>query len=164
MGRFAQPCIKEEVMLDLATVPTAQRGEAWVDGWNCVYADDVRSGDMVRADFDRTAVGTGGGLYLIEEWRDGEPVWRGCRRMVKGPDGIYIDQEGAGRWEQIELDQIGWKVVATVVSVNRPTHFQSGDGMGRHLNPREAQKQAAPQIRARRDEHLQAFFGTLIQK
>lgn len=151
-------------MRDLSIVPMVQEGTAWVDGWNCVYADDIRSGDLVRADFGRTTVGTGGGLYLIEEWQDGEPVWRGCRRMIKGPDGIYIDQEGTGRWEPIELNRIGWNVVATVVSVNRPTHIQSGVGMGRPLNPWEAPKQATPQIRARRDEHLQAFFGTVIQQ
>lgn len=108
----------------ITVVPVAQKGTAWVEGWNCVYADDVRPNDLVRADFDQTTVGTGGGLYLIEEWQDGEPVWRGCRRMVKVPNGLSIDHEGAGRWEQIELDRIGWKVVATVVSVYRPTHFQ----------------------------------------
>lgn len=108
----------------IVSVPTAQKGTAWVEGWNCVYADDVRAGDLVRADFDQTTVGTGGGLYLVEEWRDGEPVWRGCRRMVKVPDGISIDHEGNGRWELIELDRIGWKVVAIVMSVYRPKHYQ----------------------------------------
>ena len=112
-------------MHDLATsAPMAQRGTAWVDGWNCVYADDIQSGDLVRADFDRTTVGTGGGLYLVEEWCDGEPVWRGCRRMVNVPGGISIDQEGNGRWESIDLGRIGWKVVATVLTVYRPTHYQ----------------------------------------
>lgn len=149
---------------DLSTAPITRKGAAWVEGWNCVYADDVRPGDLVLADFDRTTVGTGGGLYLIEEWQDGEPVWRGCRRMVKGPDGIYIDQEGAGRWDLIELNRIGWNVVATVVSVNRPTHFQSGDGMGRPLNPWEAPKQAASLIRARRDKRVQSFLGAVIHQ
>lgn len=63
----------------LASVPTAQKGTAWVEGWNCLYADDVRVSDLVRADFDQTTERTGGDLYLVEEWRDGEPVWRGCR-------------------------------------------------------------------------------------
>jgi len=105
-------------------MPTAPMGTAWVEGWNCTYAEDIRSEDLVEADFESTKVHTGGGLYLVEEWRDGEPVWRGCRRMTMLPGGVSVDHEGNGKWVTLDLASVGWRVVATVVRVYKPTRYQ----------------------------------------
>lgn len=96
-------------------------GRAILDGGQCLCGDEIRAGDLVAADFNTTHVHTGGGLYLLES-ADG---WRGCRRMMRVPDGIAIDQDGRGDWVTVpSLDATTWRVVAAVETVYRPTRYQ----------------------------------------
>lgn len=100
---------------------TEPTGRAMVDGSECLCGDDIKAGDLVAADFDRKHVHTGGGLYLLQS-ADG---WRGCRRMMRVPDGIAIDQDGRGDWVTVpSMDATVWRVVGTVETVYRPTRYQ----------------------------------------
>ena len=98
-----------------------QSGRALLGGDQCLFGDEIKAGDLVEANFDATHVHTGGGLYLLQS-ADG---WRGCRRMMRVPDGIAIDKDGRGNWTTLpSLEAKDWKVVATVETVYRPTHYQ----------------------------------------
>ena len=99
----------------------APAGRAILNGAQCLCGDEIRASDLVAANFDTTHVHTGGGLYLLQS-ADG---WRGCRRMMRVPDGIAIDQDGHGDWVTVpNLDTTGWQVVAAVETVYRPTRYQ----------------------------------------
>ena len=63
-------------------------GQSLVDGALCRYGDAVRPGDLVKANFDRRDVGTGGGLYLVQQTANSKVIWSGCRRMTRVPDGV----------------------------------------------------------------------------
>jgi len=96
-------------------------GRSMLDGVQCLCGDAIKADDLVVANFDNKHVHTGGGLYLVHT-TDG---WRGCRRMMRVPDGIAIDQDGHGDWVTLaNLDVTGWRVVGTVESVYRPTRYQ----------------------------------------
>lgn len=97
-------------------------GYRLVDGGKCLYGDAIQSGDLVRANFDKRHVHTGGGLFLVEEWRDGRLVWSGCRRMTRVPGGaIAMDDSGTGEWRTRE-SIAPLVVVATVEAVYRNTY------------------------------------------
>ena len=97
------------------------KGRAFLDGAQCLCGDAIKADDLVAANFDNKHVHTGGGLYLVQS-ADG---WRGCRRMMRVPDGIAIDQDGHGDWVTFaNLDVTGWRVVGTVETVYRPTRYQ----------------------------------------
>lgn len=96
-------------------------GRSMLDGAQCLCGDAIKANDLVAANFDNKHVHTGGGLYLVQT-TDG---WRGCRRMMRVPDGIAIDQDGHGDWVTFaNLDVPGWHVVGTVETVYRPTRYQ----------------------------------------
>ena len=96
-------------------------GRALLDGRQCLCGDEIRADDLVAANFDRKHVHTGGGLFLLQS-ADG---WRGCRRMMRVPDGIAIDQDGRGDWVTVpSMDATVWRVVGTVETVYRPTRYQ----------------------------------------
>lgn len=104
-----------------SVIPPQSSGRAMIDGRGCLCGDAIKPGDLVLANFDSTRVSTGGGLYLLQT-SDG---WRGCRRMMRVPDGIAIDKDGHGDWKMFSsLESIHWHVVAVVETVYRPTHYQ----------------------------------------
>jgi hypothetical protein len=97
------------------------RGRALLDGGQCPCGDEIRAGDLVAANFDKRHVHSGGGLYLVQS-ADG---WRGCRRMMRVPEGIAIDQDGHGDWVTVpSMDAAAWRVVGVVETVYRPTRYQ----------------------------------------
>ena len=99
----------------------APTGRAILNGAQCLCGDEIRADDLVAANFDTTRVHSGGGLYLVQS-ADG---WRGCRRMMRVPDGIAIDQDGRGDWVTVpSLEATPWQVVAAIETVYRPTHYQ----------------------------------------
>lgn len=113
-------------MSALEMLPEARRapltGRAIFDADSCQYADVVRVGDLIAADFDRKEVHTGGDLYLVEAVEGGRVVWRGCRRMIRMPDGIAIDQDGYGDWVTLpSIEAAGWRVAGRVEKVYRAT-------------------------------------------
>lgn len=94
-------------------------GRALIDGGQCQYGNVIKAGDLVAANFDAKRVHTGGGLYLVQA-ADG---WRGCRRMMRVPDGIAIDQDGHGDWATFRsMEETCWHVVGTVETVYKATH------------------------------------------
>lgn len=96
-------------------------GRRIIDGTHCVCGDDIRPGDLVAANFDHTHVHTGGGLYLVT---DGQG-WYGCRRMMRVPDGVAIDQDSHGDWITVpSLDRTAWRVVGVVESVYKKVRYQ----------------------------------------
>lgn len=106
-----------------ARVPAASApftGRAIFDADSCQYADVVRAGDLIAANFDAKEVHTGGALYLVEAVERGRVVWRGCRRMMRVPSGITIDQSGRGDWVTLpSLKAAGWRVAGRVEKVYR---------------------------------------------
>ncbi len=97
---------------------TSRNGTRFVDGARCVCGKAIKPGDWVKANFARRRVETGGGMYLVEEWRNGALIWSGCRRMMRVPNGISIDNTGTGEWGT--YDSIApLVVVATVEAVYR---------------------------------------------
>ncbi len=103
----------------------AHTGRAVFDGGACQYADAVKPGDLIAANFDAKHVDTGGGLYLLEEREGGRVTWRGCRRLMRVPAGIAIDQDGLGDWITFPcLEAFGWHVVGTIETVYKPTRYQ----------------------------------------
>lgn len=95
-------------------------GQAIFDADSCQYADVVRAGDLVAANFDDKDVHTGGALYLVEALEGGRVVWRGCRQMKRVPEGIAIDQDGRGDWVTLpSLDAAGWRIAGRVENVYR---------------------------------------------
>lgn len=104
---------------------TTFTGRAVFDGASCQYADVVKPGDMIAANFDAKHVHTGGGLYLLEEREDGVVTWRGCRRMMRVPTGIAVDQDGQGDWKTLSsLETYRWHVVGTIETVYKPIRYQ----------------------------------------
>ena len=98
-------------------------GRAMFDGTQCQYADAVRPGDLVAANFDEKHVHTGGGLYLVESTNGDR--WHGCRQMMRVPDGIAIDQDGCGDWVTVaDMSATPWHVVGTIEAVYKPTRYQ----------------------------------------
>ena len=96
-------------------------GRALIDGGQCLCGDEIRADDLVAANFDKKHVHTGGGLYLLQS----DDGWRGCRRMMRVPDGIAIDQDGRGDWVTVpSMEATSWRVVGTVETVYRPTRYQ----------------------------------------
>ena len=92
-----------------------------LDGSQCLCGDAIKADDLVAADFNKTDVHTGGGLYLLQS----DDGWRGCRRMMRVPDGIAIDQDGYGDWVTVpNLEATAWRVVGTVNAVYKPTRYQ----------------------------------------
>lgn len=98
-------------------------GRAVFDADSCQYADAVRPGDLVAADFDTKDVHTGGDLYLVEALKEGRVVWRGCRRLTRVATGVAVDQDGRGDWVTVRnLDEVGWRIAGRVERVYRPTN------------------------------------------
>ncbi len=98
-------------------------GRAMLDGGECLYADAIKPGDLVAANFDVKHAHTGGGLYLVQA-TDGSK-WRACRRMMRVPAGIQIDQDGCGNWITVpSMEAIGWHIVGTIETVYKPTCYQ----------------------------------------
>lgn len=96
------------------------KGRALLSGAHCLCGNEIKAEDLVAANFDKTHVHTGGGLYLVQT-ADG---WRGCRRMTRVPDGIAIDLDCDGDWATFaRVEDSGLRVVGTVESVYRPTHY-----------------------------------------
>ncbi len=97
------------------------KGRALLSGAHCLCGNEIKAEDLVAANFDKTHVHTGGGLYLVQS-ADG---WRGCRRMTHVPDGIAIGLDCDGDWVTIpSMEATSWRVVGTVETVYRPTRYQ----------------------------------------
>lgn len=110
------------IALQLAQEEQDLHGRAIFDGTYCQYADAVKPGDLIAANFDVRDVHTGGGLFLIEERASGRVTWRGCRRMIRVPQGVSVDQDGHGDWVTLpSLEECRWRVVGVVETVYRPT-------------------------------------------
>lgn len=93
-----------------------------VDGGQCLCGDEIKTSDLVLTNFDVKDVSTGGGLYLLQAT---DSQWHGCRRMMRVPSGIAIDQDGCGDWVTVHsMDDLHWQVVGVVETVYRPTRFQ----------------------------------------
>lgn len=100
-------------------------GRVTFDGSTCHYGDEIKTGDLVVANFDVKEVHPGGGLYLVEERQGVRVVWRGCRKMMLVPDGIAIDCDGNGDWRTFpKLAAVNWHVVGVVETVYKPTRYQ----------------------------------------
>ncbi len=96
-------------------------GRALLDGGQCLCGDEIMAADLVAANFDSKHVHTGGGLYLLQS----DDGWRGCRKLMRVPNGIATDQDGHGDWVTIpSMDAIAWRVVGTVETVYRPMRYQ----------------------------------------
>lgn len=101
------------------------KGRGLIGGSTCLCGEEVTADDLVLANFDATAVSTGGGLYLVQSVNG----WHGCRRMMQKPDGIAIDQDGRGNWITVPtLEGTRWRVVGTVETVYRSRHIQTLNG------------------------------------
>lgn len=97
-------------------------GRALLDGREYLCGDEIRADDLVMANFDKKHVHTGGGLYLVQSV---DSNWHGCRRMMRVPAGIAIDQDGHGDWVTVpDVDATRWRVVGSVETVYRPTRVQ----------------------------------------
>lgn len=119
LGRLETHCAHGSPSEARAYQPLA--GRKLFDADSCQYADTVRPGDLIDADFDTKEVHVGGGLYLVEAVESGEVVWRGCRRMIRGPDGIKVDESGRGDWVSLpSLAETGWRIAGIVKHVYRP--------------------------------------------
>lgn len=100
-------------------------GRAIIEGTYCQYGDEVKPDDLVAANFDMKHVHTGGGLYLLEKREGNRVKWSGCRRMIRTPAGIEIDQDGHGDWVTVaDMAGTGFHVVGAVETVYRPTRYQ----------------------------------------
>lgn len=86
----------------------------------CYYPPAVNSADLLLVDFGILAVRYGG-LYLIEEVHDGAIVWRGCRRFERRPDGVWLDLDGAGDWQPVDLGAVHWRIAGEVREVFKPS-------------------------------------------
>lgn len=102
--------------------PDKLTGRVMLDGTPWQYADAVKPGDLLLADFDRKTVHGNGGLYLVEALENGRIVWQGCRRITLAAGKVVIDQDGHGDYAEFDsLSDCGWRVVGSVVTVYRPT-------------------------------------------
>lgn len=104
------------------TPARAPTGYGWVSGDECQTGNHVQPEDLLLVDFGQREISTGGALYLVQT-RDGNAhPWRGCRYMMRTPDGIAIDQDGRGEWATVSsLDATAWRIVGAVRTVYRPT-------------------------------------------
>lgn len=94
-------------------------GRAMVNGGQCLCGSEIKASDLVLADFDVKDVSTGGGLYLLQAT---DSPWHGCRRMMRVPAGIAIDQDGHGDWITVSnMDGLRWQIIGAVETVYRPT-------------------------------------------
>ncbi len=110
-------------LIDNTSHGSSRTGQSLIDGALCRYGDAVRPGDLVKANFDRCDVGTGGGLYLVQQTADSKVVWSGCRRMTRLPGGVAVDNDGEGNWTTVaSLDACHLHVVATVEAVYRDVY------------------------------------------
>lgn len=98
-------------------------GRAMIPGELCQYADAVKPGDLVAANFDVKRVHSGGALYLLEAVEGERVTWRGCRRMMSAfSGGIAIDQTGHGDWVTVpSVEANGYRIAGIVEKVYRPT-------------------------------------------
>ncbi len=82
------------------------------------YPPIVAGADLLQVDFDARAV-RHDAVYLVESTRDD---WRGCRRFQVKPEGVHIDDSGAGDWRNIgTLDAVGLRVAGEVLEVFKPS-------------------------------------------
>lgn len=110
--------VTKELALSAHVEPS---GRAMLEGRQCICGEAIRADDIVAVNFDTRHVHSGGGLYLVQS-SDG---WRGCRRMMRVPDGVAIDQDGHGDWVTVpDIDAAPWRVVGSVETVYRPTRYQ----------------------------------------
>ena len=97
---------------------------ATLEGWQCTYGDAIKPRDIVVANFDLRRVSTGGGLYLVQQLPGCDDEFRACRRMMRVPDGVMIDQDGHGDWSTFDSPEAaGWEVVGTIETIYRPTDY-----------------------------------------
>ena len=98
-------------------------GRALFPGDSCQYADAVKPGDLVAANFDVKRVHAGGALYLLEAVEGGRVTWRGCRRMMlMFNGGVGVDQSGRGDWVTVpSVEASGYRIAGIVEKVYRPT-------------------------------------------
>lgn len=87
----------------------------------CYYPPAVKSADLLLVDFGERAIRLSG-LYLVEETKGGDVVWRGCRRFDPVPDGIRFDATGEGDWQPFNgYAAENWRIAGYVHEVYRPT-------------------------------------------
>ncbi|HOB65831.1 hypothetical protein [Ottowia sp.] len=111
------------------TMPTdGLKGRAVFEGRYCEYGEYISADDVVLANFDQRRVTTGGGLYVVQSIKDGQPAWTGCRYMMRQLSGIVVNEDGRKNWQHVpDLDATKWVVVGTVEAVYRPRHYADHD-------------------------------------
>lgn len=97
--------------------PRAQ-GERLIPADACQYPPTIEPSDLLLVDFDRRNVERSA-LYLVEEVRDGDVVWRGCRRFDLGINGVRIDVSGDGEWQDYAAPH--WRIAGEVKQVFKPS-------------------------------------------
>lgn len=96
-------------------------GQRLIPAGFCYYPPAVKSADLLLVDFDAREIGTGGGLYLVEEVKGGGVTWMGCRRFDRHPGQTLVDIDGAGSWKPIDLLAVGWRIAGEVKQVFKPS-------------------------------------------
>lgn len=89
----------------------------------CWYPPSVQHNDLLQVDFDRQTVSQDG-LYLVEQIRAGNVVWRGCRCFAIHPAGLRFDASGDGEW-MAAPPASALRVVGYVEQVFRPVRAHS---------------------------------------
>jgi hypothetical protein len=86
----------------------------------CYYPPSVKSADLLLVDFEKRKI-RWPGLYLVEEVKDGDVVWMGCRRFDVMPSGIKVDADGEGDWQSFTgYAAEHWRIAGFVQEIYKP--------------------------------------------
>lgn len=113
--------------LEMAVVPQSihhqsrAQGERLIPADACQYPPTIEPNDLLLVDFDRRGIERSA-LYLVEEVRDGDVVWRGCRKFALGIHGVRIDVSGDGEWQDFAgYAAQHWRIAGEVKQVFKPS-------------------------------------------
>lgn len=107
-------------LVDSEGVCDSPQGLRLISASACYYPPAVNSADLLLIDFDVLTV-RHGGLYLIEETSSNSVVWRGCRRFDCRPEGLWLDLDGVGDWQPIDLSAVSWRIAGEVRQIFKPS-------------------------------------------
>lgn len=96
-------------------------GQRFIPAVACYYPPAIDAADILLVDLDCREI-KHGGLYLVEEVREGEVQWIGCRRFDLLPSGVQIDVTGEGDWLQFTGHAAAhWRIAGEVREIFKPS-------------------------------------------